>query len=87
MSALSIYLSYLYKIFLTSVFLSPALYIGWNQGVAKFLPICGQVEWRDCMLILAAFQILSSFTVRKRDVTYIPVYLPVETKVADKNNE
>ena len=75
------FVSETYRIFLMSSFLSLVLFVGWNYGFRKFLAAAPQVEWLDCVVVLFSFQLISTYTYRKRDLHVVPViYLKNETK-------
>lgn len=61
-------------IIMTAAFLAPVVWLGWNYGVTKFIPVAPLVTWFDAFVVMLGYQILAVFTMRP--VQHFPIYLP-----------
>ena len=59
-----------------SAILSPIVWLGWNFGVTKFIPVAPLVQWWDALILMLVGQSVTVFSLRKVDIRYIPIYLP-----------
>lgn len=82
--------SILIAVLIRTVFLSPALWLGWNYGVTQFFENIKTIEWADAIILLGALQTLSLFTLRpiSKEVQVLPVvYSPNLLKDIDGEPE